>query len=67
MAVLGFAVSLITGSIGFPTTFPCPVGKRWTVKPAAAWRVTHSAAADDESTGGPDYGSTAGANGRVLW
>ncbi len=28
---------------------PCPVGNKWILKPAAAWSVTHSAAADDVS------------------
>jgi len=27
-AVFGFAVNLITGSIGLPIIFPCPVGNR---------------------------------------
>ena len=48
-AVRGLAVSLITGSIGWPITLPWPVGNRCTTKPAAASRVTHSAAADEVS------------------
>ena len=49
LAVNGFAVNLITGSIGFPIIFPCPVGNKWILNPPAAWRVTHSAAAEDVS------------------
>ena len=45
----GFAVSLITGSIGLPMMFPCPVGKKWTTAPAAAISVMHSAAAEEVS------------------
>src|SRR6185503_6582107 len=47
--VLGFAHSLITGRLGLPITLPWPVGKKCTTYPAAAHRVTISAAAEDES------------------
>ena len=47
----GFAVSLITGSIGFPIIFPCPVGNKWILKPPAACKVTHSAAAEEPTKG----------------
>ena len=48
LTVSGLAVSFITGSIGFPIMFPCPVGNKWMLKPAAAWSVIHSAAAAAE-------------------
>ena len=47
--VSGFADSLMTGSIGFPITLPCPVGNRCTTAPEAAHSVTASAAADEVS------------------
>ena len=47
--VNGFAVNLTTGSIGLPTILPWPVGNKWILKPAAAWSVTHSAAAEEVS------------------
>ena len=47
--VKGLAVNFTTGSIGLPTIFPCPVGNKCILNPAAAWSVTHSAAADDVS------------------
>jgi hypothetical protein len=47
--VRGLAVILMTGTMGLPTTLPCPVGKVWTTAPPAAISVTHSAAAEDES------------------
>ena len=47
--VRGLAVILITGTIGLPTTLPCPVGKVWITAPPAAISVTHSAAADELS------------------
>ena len=34
--VSGFAVSFITGSIGFPIIFPWPVGNKCILNPAAA-------------------------------
>ena len=49
LTVLGLAVILITGTIGFPTTLPCPVGNVCMTAPPAAMRVTHSAAADELS------------------
>ena len=45
-AVNGLAVNLITGSIGLPTIFPCPVGNKWILNPPAACKVIHSAAAE---------------------
>jgi hypothetical protein len=49
LTVRGLAVILMTGTIGLPTTLPCPVGKVWITAPPAAISVTHSAAAEDES------------------
>ena len=63
LAVNGFAVNLITGSIGLPIIFPCPVGNKWILKPPAACNVTHSAAADEVSmkyNPFPFVGSSAG-------
>ncbi len=60
-AVLGFPVNLTTGSIAFPIIFPCPVGNKWILKPAAACKVKHSPAAEDVSikyNPGPFLGST---------
>ena len=45
--------------------FPWPVGKRWILKPAAACKVTHSAAAEEVSIKYkplPFFGSSAGSN-----
>ena len=47
--VRGFAQIFMTGTIAFPMTLPCPVGKKCTAKPDAAHSVTISAAAEDES------------------
>ena len=51
--------------MGLPIIFPWPVGNKWMLKPPAAWRVTHSAAADDVSMKYkpfPLVGSSAGSN-----
>lgn len=47
--VLGLGEILITGTRGWPTTFPCPVVKKWSTLPPATAKVIISAAALEES------------------